>query len=88
MYGPRQSIHMPLDTFKRAKLKISFLFLNQNICCWYSKNCLNDTVLREPNLCFFISTKTYAVDTQKYRLDETVLLRTQKQMLKIDFLFA
>ena len=35
-----------------------------------------------------ISTKTYAVDTQKYRLDETVLLSTQKQMLKIDFLFA
>ena len=32
-----------------------------------------------------ISTKTYAVDTQKYRLDETVLLSTQKQMLKIYF---
>ena len=35
-----------------------------------------------------ISTKTYAVDTQKYRHDETVLLSCQKQMLKIDFLFA
>ena len=43
MYGPRQSILMPLDTFKRAQLKISSLFLNQNICCWYSKNCLNVT---------------------------------------------
>ena len=30
-----------------------------------------------------ISIKTYPVDTQKYRLDETVLLSTQKQMLKM-----
>ena len=30
-----------------------------------------------------ISTKTYAVDTQKYRLDETVLLSTQNQMLSL-----
>ena len=48
MYGPRQSIFMPLDTFKRVQLKISSLFLNQNIGCWYSKNCLNDTVLWAP----------------------------------------
>ena len=25
--------------------KIFFLFLNQNICCWCSKNLLNETVL-------------------------------------------
>ena len=54
MYGPRQSILMPLDTFKRAQLKISFLFLNQNICCGYSKNCLNDTVLWAPKLCYYL----------------------------------
>ena len=34
-----------------------------------------------------ISTKIYAVDTQKYRLDETVLLSCQKQMLKLIFCF-
>ena len=54
MYGPRQSILMPLDIFKRAQLKRSFLFLNQNICCWYSKNCLNDTVLWAPKLCYYL----------------------------------
>ena len=31
IYGPGHSILRPLDTFKRAQLKISFLFLNQNI---------------------------------------------------------
>ena len=46
---------MPLDTFKRAQLKISFLFLNQNICCGYSKNCLNDTVLWAPKLCYYLN---------------------------------
>ena len=31
----------------------------------------------------YIYTKAYAVDTQKYLLDETVLLTTKKQMLKL-----
>ena len=30
-------IHMPLVTCKSALLKFFFLFLNQNICCGYSK---------------------------------------------------
>ena len=30
---------------KSVKLEITFLFLNQNICCGYSKNHLNETVL-------------------------------------------
>ena len=47
MYGPGHNILRPLDTFKRAQLKISLLFLNQYICCHgygYSKNYLIDTV--------------------------------------------
>ena len=84
MYGPRQSILMPLDTFKRVQLKISSLFLNHNICCWYSKNCLNDTVLWAPNLCYYLY-QNICCEYSKYRLDETVLLSTQKQMLKIWF---
>ena len=32
--------------------KLMFLFLNQNICCGYSKNCLNETVLLSTqNIC-------------------------------------
>ena len=84
MYGPRQSILMPLDTFKRVQLNISSLFLNQNICCWYSKNCLNDTVLWAPNLCYYLY-QNICCEYSKYCLDQTVLLSTQKQMLKIWF---
>ena len=83
----RQSILMPLDTFKRAQLIISFHFSAKTYVVGTQRTVSMIRSFEHPNH-VTISTKTYAVDTQKYRLDETVLLSTQKQMLKIDFLFA
>ena len=74
-------------TFK----KTFFLFPNQNICCWYSKEPsqwgpktnvkldgsenIHNFTLK--NYFSYFSTKTYVVGTQKNRLNETVLLSTQ-----------
>ena len=39
--------------------------------------------VRNRKIIVYFSTKTYVVGTQKNRLNETVLLSTQKHMLKI-----
>ena len=49
----RTGINITRRLDKVRNQKLFFLFLNKNICCGYSKNRLNDTVL--------LSTQTYVI---------------------------